>query len=154
MIPRYQTPEMTAIWSDRRRFEIWRDYDQDGDGIDADVEAWFGTSDTEARSRPEAVLSRGVPDATLEFPSVTGKDYRIEVSDDLLKVIADRIKQELNRPEPVYLILPCGYYELMLRETSVKARKVFELSGFNDPDYPGSELAVITQLPRGTSDQR
>jgi adenylosuccinate lyase len=25
MIPRYQTPEMTAIWSDRRRFEIWRE---------------------------------------------------------------------------------------------------------------------------------
>ena len=25
MIPRYQTPEMTAIWSDQRKFEIWRE---------------------------------------------------------------------------------------------------------------------------------
>ncbi len=25
MIPRYQTPEMTAVWSDRRRFELWRE---------------------------------------------------------------------------------------------------------------------------------
>ncbi len=25
MIPRYQTPEMAAIWSDQRRFEIWRE---------------------------------------------------------------------------------------------------------------------------------
>lgn len=82
------------------------------------------------------------------------REKRSEVSNDLLKVVADRIKQELNRPEPVYLILPCGYYELMLRETSIKAKKVFELSGFNDPDYPGNELAVITQLPRGTPEQR
>ncbi len=25
MIPRYQTPAMTALWSDRRRFEIWQE---------------------------------------------------------------------------------------------------------------------------------
>lgn len=56
--------------------------DNDGDGIYADEEAWFGTSDNNASSSPQPSLSRGSA-TTLQFPSVLGNDYRIEYSDDL-----------------------------------------------------------------------
>ncbi len=106
----------------------------------------------------------GRPNSTIEF--YTGyrprrlidelemsqiRENRAEVGVDLLKVVCERIKRELARPERVYMIIPCGYYELMMRETTVRARKVFELSGFQDPDYPGNELAVITQAGRTVS---
>lgn len=58
--------------------------DNDGDGIYADEESWFGTSDNDPGSRPLPVLSRGSgATTTLEFPSVSGHDYRIEYSEDL-----------------------------------------------------------------------
>lgn len=82
------------------------------------------------------------------------RENRAEVGVDILKVVSERIERELARPEPVYMIIPCGYYELMMRETTVKARKVFELSGFQDPDYPGNELAVITQAARAPSTRK
>lgn len=56
--------------------------DNDGDGVYADTEAWFGTSDTDAGSQPRPVLGRG-SSTTLQFPSVSGNDYLIEYSDDL-----------------------------------------------------------------------
>jgi len=58
--------------------------DNDGDGIYADAEAWFGTSDSDTNNRPQTVLSRNTS-TTLQFQSVSGNDYRIEYSDDLLK---------------------------------------------------------------------
>ncbi|MBE2283225.1 MAG: S8 family serine peptidase [Prosthecobacter sp.] len=58
--------------------------DSDGDGIYADDETWFGTSDSDVNSRPQFVLSRNTS-TTLQFPSVSGNDYRIEYSDDLIK---------------------------------------------------------------------
>lgn len=56
--------------------------DNDGDGVYADTEAWFGTNDNDAGSMPKPVLSRD-SSTTLQFPSVAGKDYLIEYSDDL-----------------------------------------------------------------------
>lgn len=58
--------------------------DNDGDGLYADAEAWFGTSDSDPNSRPQPVLSR-TTSTTLQFPSVSGNDYRVEYSDDLVK---------------------------------------------------------------------
>jgi hypothetical protein len=57
-------------------------YDNDGDGVHSDLETWFGTSDSDPRSFPQTVLSR-TTSTTLQFPSVSGNDYRIEYSDDL-----------------------------------------------------------------------
>lgn len=59
--------------------------DVDGDGIHADVENYFGTSDNDRASIPQTVISRTAAVTTLEFPSVAGNDYRIEYSDDLTK---------------------------------------------------------------------
>ncbi|HEY1048577.1 MAG TPA: S8 family serine peptidase [Prosthecobacter sp.] len=56
--------------------------DQDDDGIYADIEAWFGTSDSDTGSLPQPVVSRGAS-TTLQFPSVSGNDYLVEYSDDL-----------------------------------------------------------------------
>jgi hypothetical protein len=64
------------------RFAIAQD--NDGDGIYSDDEAWFGTSDNDTSSRPQFVLSR-TTSTTLQFPSVSGNDYRIEYSDDLIQ---------------------------------------------------------------------
>lgn len=58
--------------------------DNDGDGIHADLENWFGTSDNDRNSLPQTVLTRSAA-TTLEFPSVAGNDYRIEYSDDLVE---------------------------------------------------------------------
>lgn len=62
------------------RFGTYQDLD--GDGIYADTEAWFGTSDNDAASQPRPTLSRDSA-TTLQFPSVSGNDYVIEYSDDL-----------------------------------------------------------------------
>ncbi len=59
-------------------------HDNDGDGIHSDLEEWFGTSDDDSTSLPRTVISR-TSGTTLEFPSVSGNDYRVEYSDDLIE---------------------------------------------------------------------
>lgn len=58
--------------------------DADGDGFFADAEAHFGTSDNEANSTPRASVVYSPTGATIQFPSVAGKSYRVEKSDDLV----------------------------------------------------------------------
>lgn len=58
-------------------------HDNDGDGIHSDLETWFGTSDTDPLSQPQTVLNRAAA-TTLQFPSVSGNDYRIEYSENLI----------------------------------------------------------------------
>ncbi|HSW45004.1 MAG TPA: glycosyltransferase family 39 protein [Phycisphaerae bacterium] len=98
----------------------------------------------------------GRPDSSIEFYTgyrlrrlidelemATLRTNRAEVGVDLLQEIARRIEQKLTEPEPAYLVMSVGNFELMQRETTIQARKVFELSGFKE--YPGEELAVISQ---------
>ncbi|MBX7210501.1 MAG: S8 family serine peptidase [Verrucomicrobiaceae bacterium] len=63
------------------RLAAWQD--NDGDGIYADEEEWFGTSESDAADFPRTGITRSAGGTTLNFPSVSGKDYRIEYSDDL-----------------------------------------------------------------------
>lgn len=63
------------------RFSIF--FDGDGDGVHSDIEEWFGTSDSDPASRPATTLSRTTT-TTLTFPSVSGKEYRIEYSEDMI----------------------------------------------------------------------
>ncbi len=65
------------------QFEIH--HDNDGDGYHTDSEAWFGTSDNNAGDFPRPALSRSGTAASLQFPSIAGKDYLIQHSDDLKK---------------------------------------------------------------------
>lgn len=58
--------------------------DGDGDGFDAAVEAWFGTSDSNAASAPIPVITRPGGTGTVIFPSVPGNNYTIESSADLV----------------------------------------------------------------------
>jgi subtilisin-like proprotein convertase family protein len=58
--------------------------DADNDGVWADEEAAFGTSDTNASEKPFTRLtSVTITGTTLEFPSVIGKQYRVQYSADL-----------------------------------------------------------------------
>jgi subtilisin family serine protease len=57
--------------------------DGDGDGYWADEEAAFGTSDTDPGTGPSAVVSIAVGGATVQFPSVIGRQYRLQYSVDL-----------------------------------------------------------------------
>jgi hypothetical protein len=57
--------------------------DVDGDGYSAEAEEWFGTSDADRHSSPAAVLSFVSGNATLTFPSVEGRSYFVEWSEDL-----------------------------------------------------------------------
>jgi hypothetical protein len=59
-------------------------HDADGDGFFADEEAYFGTSDAVANSKPQATVSYGPTGAALSFPSISGNSYRVEHSDDLI----------------------------------------------------------------------
>jgi hypothetical protein len=59
-------------------------HDADGDGFFADAEAHFGTSDNDANSRPTAAVHYTPSGAEITFPSVDGKTYRVERSDDLI----------------------------------------------------------------------
>ncbi len=59
-------------------------HDNDGDGIHSDLETWFGTSDADPNSQPQTILNRAAT-TILQFPSVSGNDYRIEHSDDLIE---------------------------------------------------------------------
>ncbi len=74
------------------------------------------------------------------------RNDRSEVNVDLLRVFAGRIEEQLARPEPVYLIMRIGNYELMQRETHVRGRILIEQDGFEE--FPGDEWAVITQPVR------
>lgn len=58
--------------------------DADRDGVWADDEAAFGTSDSNAGDKPFTRLSSVSPTGTtIEFPSVIGQPYRIQYSTDL-----------------------------------------------------------------------
>jgi hypothetical protein len=59
--------------------------DQDGDGIYSDEEEWFGTSETDPSDFPRTDIEYGPASVQVRFGSVSGKDYRIEYSDDLKK---------------------------------------------------------------------
>ena len=63
---------------DRLAFHL----DNDGDGMHADIESWFGTSDSDPGSQPQPVVSR-TGGTTLQFPTVPGHDYVVEYSEDL-----------------------------------------------------------------------
>ena len=63
------------------RFAIYQDGDEDG--MHGDLEAWFGTSDSDAAIRPSPAISRSGGNTHLQFSSVAGNDYRIEYSEDL-----------------------------------------------------------------------
>ena len=71
---------------------------------------------------------------------------RQTVSPQLYKEMARRIRQALQSPEPVYLVMSAGDYELMLRETDIRARVLFELKGYHEK--PGEELVGFTQATR------
>ncbi len=58
-------------------------HDNDGDGIHSDLESWFGTSDGNPADFPRTTVARGGGGTTLTFPSVAGKDYLVQYSDDL-----------------------------------------------------------------------
>jgi hypothetical protein len=63
------------------QFEIH--FDNDGDGIYSDTESWFGTSDNNAGDFPRTTVTHTASSTAIEFPSIAGKDYLIEYSDDL-----------------------------------------------------------------------
>lgn len=65
--------------------------DADGDGYFADVETHFGTSDSDANSKPKATVSYGLTGASLTFHSVAGNSYLIEHSDDLIHWIPETV---------------------------------------------------------------
>jgi subtilisin-like proprotein convertase family protein len=59
--------------------------DTDRDGFYADMEAHFGTSDSDASTTPKATASYSSSGLDLLFPSVVGHEYYIEYSEDLLE---------------------------------------------------------------------
>lgn len=65
------------------RLAIYPDFDADGDGVQADIEAWFGTSDHDTGAAPQVILNHST-NTSLQFPSVPGRDYRVEFSTDLV----------------------------------------------------------------------
>jgi subtilisin family serine protease len=71
--------------------------DADGDGIYADVEEWFGTSDNDPAVLPIPVATHTPEGIRLDFPSVPGNDYRIEFSEDLVKWSATRFEATSNQ---------------------------------------------------------
>ena len=87
-----------------------------------------------------------------EFEMSRIREDRSEVGADLLRVIAGRIEKQLARPEPVYLIMRVGNYELMQRETHVRGRILIEQNGYKE--FPGDEWMVVTQLVRATPTAR
>jgi hypothetical protein len=87
-----------------------------------------------------------------EFEMSRIREDRSEVGADLLRVIAGRIEKQLARPEPVYLIMRVGNYELMQRETHVRGRILIEQNGYKE--FPGDEWMVVTQPVRATPTAR
>jgi len=64
--------------------ELTLNLDADGDGIWADEEAAFGTSDSNAGEKPFTRMTSVSPaGTTIEFPSVIGNPYRVQHSADL-----------------------------------------------------------------------
>ena len=64
--------------------EFTLNLDADGDGIWADEEAAFGTSDSNAGEKPFTRMTSVSPTGTIiEFPSVIGNQYRVQYSADL-----------------------------------------------------------------------
>jgi hypothetical protein len=64
--------------------EFTLNLDADGDGIWADEEAAFGTSDSNAGEKPFTRMTSVSPTGTtIEFPSVIGNQYRVQHSADL-----------------------------------------------------------------------
>jgi hypothetical protein len=64
--------------------EFTLNLDADGDGIWADEEAAFGTSDSNAGEKPFTHMTSVSPTGTtIEFPSVIGNQYRVQHSADL-----------------------------------------------------------------------
>ena len=57
--------------------------DLDGDGFWADEEAAFGTSDIDPGTGPRAEITTNVAGPTVQFPSVIGRQYRVQHSPDL-----------------------------------------------------------------------
>jgi 4-amino-4-deoxy-L-arabinose transferase-like glycosyltransferase len=68
---------------------------------------------------------------------------RRTVGEELYRIIADRIRQRLAEPTPAYLMMASWQYEMMRRETDIRASVLFEVSGFHE--QPGDDLIVITQ---------
>jgi hypothetical protein len=58
--------------------------DADGDGFPAEVEAWFGTSDSNPGAAPFPLLSILTGAPGIAFPSIRGYSYAIDSSSDLL----------------------------------------------------------------------
>ncbi len=64
--------------------EFTLNLDEDGDGIWADEEAAFGTSDSNAGEKPFTHMTSVTPTGTtIEFPSMIGNQYRVQHSADL-----------------------------------------------------------------------
>jgi subtilisin-like proprotein convertase family protein len=57
--------------------------DADGDGFWADEEAAFGTSDTDPSAGPRIEFNASGTNPTIQFPSVIGRQYRVQHSPDL-----------------------------------------------------------------------
>lgn len=98
----------------------------------------------------------GRPNSTIEFYS----GYRVRrlinelemteirsdrrtVDEETYREFARRIREKLAEPHPVYLVMASGHYELMRRQTDIRAAVVFELTGFHE--MPGDDLVLITQ---------
>ncbi len=56
--------------------------DADGDGFSVEMEEWFGTSDSDVRSSPKVEFSMVSGQASLRFPSVPGRAYLVESSEN------------------------------------------------------------------------
>ncbi|NLX12371.1 MAG: glycosyltransferase family 39 protein [Phycisphaerales bacterium] len=73
------------------------------------------------------------------------RENRTDVPDDLKWEMVSRIEEELNQPEPVYMIMDIENYEMLLAAIPrLPARELFRLTGFN-PRKPGADLLVFTQ---------
>ena len=72
------------------------------------------------------------------------RENRREIGEELLREAQSRIERQLARTDrPVYLVISSGKYGLLQRHSSVRARVLFELEGYERE--PGDELIVITQ---------
>ncbi len=90
-------------------------HDADGDGSYADMEAHFGTSDSDANSKPQPTVSYGPTGAALTFPSISGNRYSIEHSDDLIlwsPVIVTATDTTTSYLDPGAINVPRKFYRV------------------------------------------